>query len=309
MNKTKMNSNVNAIKYIYRTVIIGTLVLVLRIFFVNVFKNFYTVDVQVPLAREKIIVGFIMLIGLLAILVVSKTIWQENKVLTLIANITQQIMIIILLFLILSGVGAVLGTGMLSNSIVFTCSLFTVYKTYWTDSQLLEFCGKELKNLNAKNLGIDISKTVTESDHNLDRCKELLQEEIKKAELVQKEKQSIKSWILWILGIQIDPETNSWKTTKRTWKIIGVGVVGLLTVLGVNIFLDPADFISEPEEVEYVAYDPEYTRAYNQAYAQEYARAQVRAQEREYDLEFAKTYAHAHAHTYAKAYAKEYTAN
>jgi len=215
---------------------------VLKIFFVKVFKNFY--HVETAFTQKGAVVVMITMALLSAGLLASKIMGQENETAKVVYESIIKIIITVLTVMLTTGICAVMCCGLVADAVVFSVGLVTVYKTYWTESQLITYCATELKNLkiNKKDLAIDIQKIAVNANHDKESCKILLREEVEKARRAAEEKQasdnSMVSWAVWMLGMKKDELTGEWTPTRWTWTVgIGVVVVGLVLIGGMNALI------------------------------------------------------------------------
>lgn len=223
---------------------------ILRIFFVKVFKTFY--HVETAFTQEGVIVAVITIAVLSAGLMASKIIGQKNEAVKVMSEAIMKVILTVLTAMLTTSICAVMCCGLVTDAVVFSIGMVTVYKTYWTESQLITYCTTELKNLkiNKKELGIAIQEIAVNANHDLESCKMLLKEEVGKAELAAEERKakdnSMFAWAVWLLGVQKNEVTGEWTPTRWTWTVLGgVVVIGLVLIGGIEASLADTEILKK----------------------------------------------------------------
>jgi len=263
----KMLNSSSSFVNIKKILQVSALAIVLKMFYCKVFTYFYNVEVTVP--KEQVVFAGIVAALVTGTIIACLLVFPENVMLNSVVDQLHKMLVVMLITLLMGGVYAVLNCGQWAEAIVSSFWIFTVYKAYWTDSQLMRYCVLEIKNLkangfpflNQKEMSMDLQRIVSESEHNLDACKNLLREEVEKEKLrlVEETKilenyksgkgdennNNITEWFLWFMGIKKDGVTNGWTPSLWTWGISGVFIVACLglTLASIGALSAKADIL------------------------------------------------------------------
>jgi len=167
----------------FATVIIFAL---LRWFFVKIFVKYF--NIETALTQKGILAVVIVLILYGLMLAIMRLFWPNDKKAKVIADVTYNIVIAIILVALTTSIFAVMCCGLVVD-MHLNLGLFKISKKFWTDLEIKTYCEHVIKNTElfgneTTKKHANISKIVSESKNSLRTCKVLLLEEMKRLTII-----------------------------------------------------------------------------------------------------------------------------